>query len=158
MRPATNDGVDTMSAMFSKAADMLSNPRTQGAFRLDDEPDAVRDRVWPRPPRAMLFAGPAIDRIRSPIRHGRRPRTGNEAHARGLQHELGSSRLHLYDRIVRHQAYRRRRRRPLRHRHLVDDGKHRPGDCRLGQRSRPPRAARRNAGVFRKYLSFSSIE
>jgi len=43
VRPATNDGVDTMSAMFSQAADMLSNPRTQRAFRLDDEPGAVRE-------------------------------------------------------------------------------------------------------------------
>ena len=43
VRPATNDGVDTVSAMFAQATDMLSNPRTQRAFRLDDEPQTVRE-------------------------------------------------------------------------------------------------------------------
>jgi hypothetical protein len=43
LRPAA-DEVGTMSAMFSQAADMLSNPRTQRAFRLSDEPDAVREK------------------------------------------------------------------------------------------------------------------
>jgi hypothetical protein len=43
VRPATHDGVETMSAMYSQAADMLSNPRTQRAFRLQDEPEAVRE-------------------------------------------------------------------------------------------------------------------
>lgn len=45
VRPAASggDGVGTMSAMFAQAADMLSNPRTQRAFRLGEEPQRVRD-------------------------------------------------------------------------------------------------------------------
>jgi hypothetical protein len=43
-RPAANDNVGSMSAMFSQAADMLSNPRTQRAFNLSDEPDALREK------------------------------------------------------------------------------------------------------------------
>jgi hypothetical protein len=43
VRPEAGDGVGTMSAMFAQASDMLSNPRTQRAFRLNEESDTVRD-------------------------------------------------------------------------------------------------------------------
>lgn len=42
VRPEAGDGVGTVSAMREQAADMLSNPRTQRAFRLSEEPDRVR--------------------------------------------------------------------------------------------------------------------
>ncbi|MBL8829540.1 MAG: DUF1501 domain-containing protein [Planctomycetaceae bacterium] len=43
VRPEPGDSVGTMSAMFAQASDMLSNPRTQRAFRLSEETDAVRE-------------------------------------------------------------------------------------------------------------------
>ncbi len=43
VRPGSNDSVGTMSAMFEQAVDMLSNVRTQRAFRLSEERDSTRD-------------------------------------------------------------------------------------------------------------------
>ncbi len=43
VQPGPGDSVGTMSAMFAQASDMLSNPRTQRAFRLSEESDTVRD-------------------------------------------------------------------------------------------------------------------
>src|SRR5205814_9132998 len=35
---------DSMGALGEKSVDMLTNPATRSAFRLADEPDAVRER------------------------------------------------------------------------------------------------------------------
>jgi hypothetical protein len=42
--PTKGSPIDAMSSMFDQAADLLTNPKTQAAFRLSDESDAVRDR------------------------------------------------------------------------------------------------------------------
>lgn len=44
LRPDTASSVESMSAMVDQAVDVLTNPKTQSAFRLADEPDAIRDR------------------------------------------------------------------------------------------------------------------